>query len=356
MNPFRTFDALTEARRAATAAARHDALKAAAPRVREQILSDGPVDALVSRKLITFPYPTVMAFSGAALSPAPYVMMTNRLMVVQYRDHDGIARTLLFNPSDYDLNQTAPFYAKLRKRYGDFISDKIMATRYGAPEKQLAELGLRPEDVDFIAYDHLHVQDLRRWLVGPAAVFPRAKLIVQRAEWSLVNHLHPMERVWFVPGGVEGIREDQLELLDGDAWLGRGVAIISTPGHTMGNMSLAVHVDQGRGLFLTSENAVATECYDAARSEIAGLRSMVEQLDYEFALNGNTRESSLDQYTSMTLEKELAGPSKANPDFCNFYPSSELTASLFAPGLSPTFSHGELSSGQLRQTQAARAA
>ena len=46
--------------------------------------------------------------------------------------------------------------------------------------------------------------------------------------------------------------------------------------------------------------------------------------------------------------KTLAGPSQVNPDYVNFYPSSELTASVFAPGLSPTFSHQPIAQGSLR--------
>ena len=68
----------------------------------------------------------------------------------------------------------------------------------------------------------------------------------------------------------------------------------------------------------------------------------------EVILNGNTREGSLEQYSSMVLERALAGPSRADPDFCNFMPSSELTASLLAPGLAPTFSHGDIRHGIFR--------
>jgi hypothetical protein len=64
-------------------------------------------------------------------------------------------------------------------------------------------------------------------------------------------------------------------------------------------------------------------------------------------LNGNTREHSLDQYSSMVVEKVLAGPSKVDGDFVSFFPSSELTPSLLAPALSPTFTHGQISHGQI---------
>ena len=223
-------------------------------------------------------------------------------------------------------------------------------------QSHLAGLGLRPEDVDFLAFDHLHVQDVRRWLGGDGepAFFPRAKLLVQRAEWAQVQDLHPMNAVWYVPNGCSGVPEKRVVLLDGDAWLGKGCAILSTPGHTLGNMSLAVVTPDGT--FVTSENGVSTESYTPLRSEIPGVRSYAEQFGHEVVLNGNTRESSLDQYASMVVEKIVAGPSKRDPSFVNFLPSSELTPSVLAPGLSPTFSHGEVSHGDLRPTVPTRAA
>lgn len=352
--PFRPLPHLAEARTHTVPAERLRALLAAAPRVRDALLDEGPVEGLASLKLITFPYPTVFAFSGAALSPAPYVMMTNRMMVVQYKDPDGVPRTLLFNPTDHLRGRVAPFYAKLRDRYGDFLSYKVMSTIHDTVETALARVGLTPEDVDYLAYDHLHIQDLRGWLGGDgtSALFPRAKLLVQRPEWSTIRDPHPMQRVWYVPDGAKGVSEDRVIFLDGDAWLGRGVAIVSTPGHTLGNMSLAVVADGGRGLYVTSENGVAPETYTPRESAIPGIRSGAELVGHEVVLNGNTREHSIEQYTSMMLEKALVDRAKSDPTFLNFYPSSELTPSLLAPGLSPTFSHGDVNSGQLRRPQA----
>jgi hypothetical protein len=45
----------------------------------------------------------------------------------------------------------------------------------------------------------------------------------------------------------------------------------------------------------------------------------------------------------------VAGPSKLDPTYVNFYPSSELAASMLAPGLSPTFTLGDLSYGDIRR-------
>ena len=48
-----------------------------------------------------------------------------------------------------------------------------------------------------------------------------------------------------------------------------GVALLDTRGHTPGNMSLAVHTDAG--VYVTSENGVATESYTPESSNIRGL-------------------------------------------------------------------------------------
>ncbi len=342
------FPDLALARRDPHPASRLRKVRRAGEAVREALLSEGPVSALVTCPLVTFPYPTVFAFSGAARSPAPYIMMTHRMHVVQWQQ-GGQTKTLLFNPTDYERGQKAPFYWNLRQRYGAFLSDRVLSTKHGSVASHLGHLGLRPEDVDYIAFDHLHIQDVRGWLGAPdtEAFFPRAKLLVQRAEWEGARDLHPMQRVWYVEGGIDGVPQDRVELLDGDRKLGPGVAIIRTPGHTLGNMSLAVVTPDG--LFVISENGVATESYSPLSSGIGGLRTAAEHLGQEVILNGNTREHSLDQYTSMILEKTLAGPSKRDPSYVNFCPSSELTASLAAPGLSPTFSHGDLSCGTIRR-------
>jgi hypothetical protein len=47
----------------------------------------------------------------------------------------------------------------------------------------------------------------------------------------------------------------------------------------------------------------------------------------------------------MVQEREVAGPSKRNPAFPNFMPSSELTSYWAFPGVAPTFAFGELEFG-----------
>jgi hypothetical protein len=352
---FRSLPSLAAARAERVPGLRLQQLRRAAQEAREAFVAGGPVAAVATCDLITFPYPAQFAFSGAALSPAPYVMMKNRMQVVQFLE-DGERRTLVFNPSDYDRGIVTPFFRGLRERYGHFISDKVMSTKHGTVQSHLSALGLKPEDVDYIAFDHLHVQDVRGWLggEGASAYFPRAKLLVQRAEWEGAKNLHPMQAAWYVPNGTAGVPEERLILLDGDVWLGPGVAILSTPGHTLGNMSLAVATN--REVFVVSENGVATESYTPLQSGIPGVRSFAEHMGMEVVLNGNTREHSLDQYSSMVVEKLFAGPSLVDGAYVNFHPSSLLTASMLAPGLSPTVVLPAPNFGDVRPPATARRA
>jgi hypothetical protein len=321
-------------------------LRRAAAATRQALVEGGPVAACATKNLVTFPYPTRYAFSGGALSPAPMVMMTNRMQVVQF-DHGGKRRTLLFNPSDVERNKAATYYAKLADKFGGPVADRVMQTNHGTVTEHLKAFGLSPADVDFIAYDHLHVQDLRGWLGGQSPVFPKARLLVQKAEWEETRDLHPMNAAWYVPGATE-ISLDRVLQFEGSLRLAPGVAIVATPGHTLGNMSLFVVTPDGS--FVTSENGVATESYAPEHSKVPGVAAHCATMGYEVILNGNTREGSLDQYSSMVVEKTLAGPSRIDPRFPAFAPSSELTPSMLAPGLAPTYRHTPPDTGTLVPT------
>ena len=47
------------------------------------------------------------------------------------------------------------------ERTGEWLAYHVLAKIWNHPDEALAKVGLRPEDVDFVSFDHLHVQDLR---------------------------------------------------------------------------------------------------------------------------------------------------------------------------------------------------
>ena len=311
-------------------------------------LRDGPtVRYFRSFDLVKVPYPTKYALRDACTLPTPFVHILNRLFVMQYDTPEGV-KTMLGEPLDRVGNAETPFFKRLAKPLGG-PEGRIAKTAWpvlGDVEEILKTIGIRPEDVDYITYDHLHTQDLRKWLgtYGRDPFFPNAKLLVTRQEWESAQGLLPIDAQWYAPRGLEGVSRDRVLFLDDDVKVGDGVALVRTPGHTEGNHSIVVNTDEG--LFVTSENGVAPEAYAPQHSRIAGVRKWAQRTGAEVVPNGNTLENSIDQYISMVLEKELAGPSKRNPDYPNVAPSSELAAHVLSPGVAPTWHLGELEFGQ----------
>lgn len=317
---------------------------------REQMLATGKVAYYKSVDLIRVPYPTKYGLFGATTVPTPFMHILNRLFVVQFKSKEGL-KTLLFSPSDIEANRETPFFKNLSERSGPIAPylDKFLAPRISTVEEALNTIGIKPEQVDYISYDHLHTQDVRRWLGSgdEPGIFPNAKLLVMKQEWISTQGLLPSQAYWYCPNGIAGISSNKVVLLESSVVLGEGVALIQTPGHTEGNHSLVAHTDAG--LLVTSENGVSADNYAPLQSDIPGVRKYAQESGSEVILNGNTQESSVDQYISMVMEKTIAGPNKDNPAFFNFVPSSELTPYWGFPGIKPTFSYGELEFGEVKR-------
>jgi len=339
---------LDEAWRAPSAGERLSAIRRAAPRLRERIIESGQVECVRTFDLTELPYPTTFGFSGAELSPIPYVVMTNRLNLVQFTTKEGEKKTLLFNPTDVDRSAETPFFADFQRRLGALGPRLREALRKPPAHEHIASVGVRPEDIDYIAFDHMHTQDVRRILGadGLQAVYPRAKLLIWRPELSIFNELHPLQRPWYIPEGVRGVPASRIVPVDNDILLGRGVALVRTPGHTAGNWSLVLNTDTG--VWAVSENGIACDSYAPEASRIPGIKRHARREGVELILNANTLEGRNEQYTSMILEKALVDRSRQNPDFYQHFPSSELTPKPFLPGLTPTYRHLAISVGSVR--------
>lgn len=339
----RPIDDFLGARAAPAPAERLAEVRRRALAFRERMLAGGEVVYYRSINLITAPYPVRYGLRDAARVATPYMNIFNRLFVVQYRTDAGI-KTLLFSPSDIDGNAATPFFHHLADNRLRPLLERVLVPFRRSVEDALAMTGISPSQVDYISYDHLHTQDLRKWLGtrGRKGYFPNARLLVMREEWDAVQGLLPMQSMWYCPGGAD-IPAQKVIVLDTDAQLGEGVALVRTPGHTEGNHSLVARTPDG--LMVTSENGVCADSYAPLASRIPGVRDYAARYGVEVIMNANTLENSNDQYISMVLEKTIAGPAKANPDFFNFVPSSELTPNPFFPGLKPTFSFGELEFG-----------
>lgn len=348
----RKVHALDEARAIRSSGHRLDVIRRAAEGLGDALREGPRVLSVRTIPVTDLPYPTRFAFQSAAKLPWPYVLMQHRALLVQV-EAEGELKNVLFNPADRESARQTPFFQRFEERYG--WAEKLMPPRFGKVEDGLRELGVAPEDIDVIAWDHFHTVDLRPTLGttrgdglrGPLpARFPNAKLLAPRREWEDWDRLHPMQRSWFIEDGKRDVDEARVVLTDHDLFLGDGCLLLSTPGHTTGNQTLFVHTE--RGVFGCSENGTSCDSWSPYESRIPGLRSFVREYDLEVVLNSNTPELAAEQYNSMILERSIVDRVPEQPAFVQMFPSSEVTPSPICPGLFPSQRFGEMRSGTVR--------
>lgn len=347
-NYFQALSEFDQARQQDIPAERLESVRSASNVLRDELLQQPNLQYVQSTALVRAPYPSKYAFLNAKVLPTPLIHIVNRVFLVQTQTDDGI-KTLLLSPTYVDGSRATPYFERLNKSFGPLAEqlNKLVAPVLITVEEVVAKAGLQPEDIDYISYDHLHTQDIRRWL-GDASnpgYFPNAKLIVMKEEWDACKGLTAQQTDWYVKGGIQDVPEKRIIQLTQSTKIGNSFALVRTPGHTLGNHSFVMKTE--KGIFVTSENGVGADCYAPDKSRVPGLKSYAEKTGMEVVLNGNTLESALEQYISMVSEKTIAGPSFINPEFPNMACSSEFTAYWLFPGYKPSFNLGDLQLGQL---------
>ncbi len=107
-------------------------------------------------------------------------------------------------------------------------------------KSQLESLGVKPDDITFVAFSHTHGDH-----IGNVKAFSKSKILMQKLEHEFIKDATP-----------KTLNDDQnVELFSGDRDVfGDGsVTIISTPGHTPGHQSLLVKLPKTGALLLTGD-------------------------------------------------------------------------------------------------------
>lgn len=348
---------------------RLEAIRSAAKKYHKRFSQQGTVLGIQSFDIAAAPYPAQFAFQNYALHVNPLISIINRMMVIQYEDFNGVERTLVWEPTVADGSRNAGFYNSLSgsgnapKWFNSTISalqklggERLLAAFFNDPDDILPRLGMDNSDVDYVSFDHLHVQDVRM-IMGSSEtppkgssyepLFPQARLLVHEAELGTFESQHPMQSSWYVKDGMVGVDREVLATFPGDVELGVGVSLLWTPGHTDGNHSLCVNTPDG--VWISSENGMAADSWQPELSKIPGVKAQAEFYEREVVLNANTLEDSLDQYDSMIKEKEMASYSPHNPEWKQILPSSECAPWKRQWPLIPTLTHGGINYGEVKR-------
>jgi glyoxylase-like metal-dependent hydrolase (beta-lactamase superfamily II) len=142
------------------------------------------------------------------------------------------------------------------------------ATRARTLAAQLAEVGVKPSDVRFVAVSHTHGDH-----VGKVDMFPDSTLLIQKAEfdWAFAAGRTPPFKAERPVRKLEG---------DHDVFGDGSVVIISTPGHTPGHQSLLVNLPKTGWLVLTGDLAHFRDNWDNRR--VASMNTSAEQTQASF--------------------------------------------------------------------------
>jgi N-acyl homoserine lactone hydrolase len=135
---------------------------------------------------------------------------------------------------------------------------------------QLAAIGVSADGVDYLGLSHLHVDH-----VGNVGLFPRATVLVQRAEYKAAYGPEP-ERFTLLPDAYAALDRDRIELVDGDHDLfGDGSAVVKAlPGHTPGHQGLLVELPETGPILLAGD--VAYSAADYAESAVRAANVDIE--------------------------------------------------------------------------------
>jgi N-acyl homoserine lactone hydrolase len=107
-------------------------------------------------------------------------------------------------------------------------------------EDHFEERGLGFEDVDTFIQTHLDWDHCMN-----TSKFKRSRILIQKAEWERIP-VHPLFKSTYAPKYVyEEIGRLDVEFVEGDVQVTRGIRTLLTPGHSPGGQSVAVDTDAG---------------------------------------------------------------------------------------------------------------
>jgi hypothetical protein len=335
-----TRDALRAALRSYAAAsalpsndARARARVAAARAIHDAIVA-GPIAPVVyTLPLVVGPIPRKPAMGDALRTHAPFLRVRHRGLLVQCL-HNGGVRTLLWNPTDVRHALRIPAFDALRHGAGRVAAATLLDI---APPVavQIAQLGIRADNVDVLAYDQMDGQYPSAML----ARFPRARMAVTAEEWSRLERPTPRDSAFIVHGPE--IDRARVQVVDRTWLVGDGVVLVQTGGRRPGHLALVANT--ARGVMVAAGNALSVDGYVPTNSRLPGLPSYA-RMHHTPHVGAYPRVGD-PSYEAMAIEYALADRHPTAPGFPFVIPTVEIVPSLVAPGVTPAVLAPDLALG-----------
>lgn len=202
----------------------------------------------------------LLRLGGGDIPADPPISMSFGSYLVQMSDGRHVLIDTGF-PPDWDLSDRFPTIR--------FEHNVVTA---------LADMGLRPDDVDMLISTHFDPDH-----VGMNDAFPGAEIVAQRAGYEEARNGQQRAALTRDHWDAPNLR---YRLVDGDTEILPGLTVISTPGHAPGHQSVLVRLP-GTGTVLLAVDAVAlasafTPDREAAPMDLDGpeaIRSTIRLLD-----------------------------------------------------------------------------
>ena len=117
----------------------------------------------------------------------------------------------------------------------------------------LGALGVRPEDIDLVAFTHLHFDHAGWAYANGAKTFPNARYVLAAREWAPYDQGDHIDDLTTPRHVISQLSSDNVELIDDGDEIVPGVHALVTPGHTPGHTSYVITSLAGRRLVVLGD-------------------------------------------------------------------------------------------------------
>lgn len=188
---------------------------------------------------------TVTLGSGAGTKidiPVPFFLIQHPKGNLLY--DTGLAKELLEDPDKH--------WGIVAKGY------KVLMTKEQYCTAQLAQIGITPDDINYVVMSHLHMDH-----TGGLREFPKAKILVQRREMEWAYTADWYQKAAYIRADFD--RRLKYEFIEGleqnpyDVFGDGSVTVWLTPGHTPGHQTLLVKLPDSGSFMLTGDACYTSE-------------------------------------------------------------------------------------------------